>query len=703
MSRNPIRNGLFLLLSLFVIPSYGQIFNDECENAIFLGTLAEYCSDDGEFTIEESTVSPDPLPFCWGNMSQGDVWFTFSSTAPAAFLQVLGRLDITENKIERPSIAVYEGNCNNLSELGCNDITLGADIAELTVNGLIPGQIYYIRISSSGSTQAPFDLCVTSFVPVPSPESDCAASVVLCDTSPYQVENLNSVGSNTNEIQDSGCPATSAAVIFEENASAWYVWTCDQSGTLEFDLIPNNPNSQDEDLDFIVYELPNGVSNCDGKIALRCMFSGANQGNAITSLPCFGPTGLGNGATDTAELNGCQDGDDNYLAPLDMVSGVSYALVVNNFSQSGFGFSIEFGGTGTFLGPDPGFEITAVGNVIECEKIVNFEDLSVAPTDPIVSYEWSFGVGADPQFGTGTGPFSVEYESFGNKTAVLTVLSSRGCLVTEILDVFVEPCCKDTSTLAAAAQGFDIFCFGETSGVIEAEGINGAPAYNYSLDGVNFQPSPNFGNLPAGDYEVVIQDIKGCEEVVTISLTEPPPLSVQAGEDIEVDLGFTAETLASVTNAGSNFTIEWFPTTGLSCTDCLDPTIQAGGVDVYTVVVTDENGCTASDQLNVAVNIERPIYPPNIFSPNGDSVNDNFTIFVGPAVSSIDEIKVYDRWGNLMYTGSNLPLNDMSGGWDGTFKDEPLNPGVFTWIAKIAFIDNPLEPLTYTGDVTLAR
>lgn len=688
-----------------------QVFNDECVNAQFLGAIQEYCSAPGEFTNVDATDSPVVNPSCWTG-ANNDVWLSFTPTAPGAFFQVFGKQDINDNNFTRAQLAVYDGPCGSLVELGCVSAAQGVSIAELVVTGLVIGKVYYLRVNSASLITGNFHLCIESFIPSLDPESDCVDAVVLCDKAPIQVQFLTSSGTNVEELNGTCLENPQGP---DERGSVWYKWTCDQSGTLSFDLEPNNnPVGEiSDDLDFVVFELTNGLDDCLNRTILRCMGSGANgtfntAGDFIpnplaTWAGCNGATGLSLNDPDIEELPGCQNGNNNYAAALNMVSGRSYALVINNFSETNFGFSIDFGGTGTFLGPQPGFDLSAVGDVIACEKAVLYEDQSIATTDQIINYEWSFGVGADPQLATGIGPHLIEYESFGWKTAALTVTSSRGCTVTELLDIFVEPCCADTSTLSSDAIYQDLFCFNVPEGSINAVPINGAPNYMYSIDGVNFQPNPNFTSLPAGDYDVIVQDIKGCESVTTVTISEPAPVMVDVGDDITLDLGFTADINSFLQNAVGNVSIEWTPTDGLSCTDCLNPTILGGGVSVYTLIVTDANGCTASDQLSVEVDIKRPIYPPTVFSPNGDGVNDFFTIYVGPAVSSFDNLMVYDRWGNLMYEGNNIELNSMMAGWDGTFQDKELNPGYFTWIARISFVDNPTIPLIYTGGVTLMR
>jgi gliding motility-associated-like protein len=490
----------------------------------------------------------------------------------------------------------------------------------------------------------------------------------------------------------------------KEQASVWYVWTCKDSGTLEFSLTPNNPNNDEEDLDFVVYELPGGLNDCDNRLSVRCMLSGETGG--LDSSPCYGATGLRASSSDTQEFAGCQSGDDNFLAPLDMVAGKHYGMIINNFSMTGFGFTIEFGGTGTFLGPDPDFEINML-QAFECDKTVAFTDLSESLTDPITSWSWNFGSGSSPSFSSNSNPPNVIYESFGNKVAALTIESSRGCLVTKTVDFFVEPCCKDTSTLNIDGLATDLDCFGDDDGQILAVGSSGSPEYSYSIDGINFQPNPRFLDLPSGEYNLFIVDIKGCRDTTIIPIVEPTQTVADAGPDMTVDLGATGIIDGSVISDFDITNITWSPLDSfVDCTKCLTPEVFPLGATTYTLTVTDENGCTSSDEVQFLVNVVRPVYWPNIISSNEDNNNDYFNIFGGPAVDGIENLKVYDRWGNLMYDGAPQ-INSYTDGWDGTFNGQEVNPGVYAWLASIRFIDRDANGqnvvLGYAGDVTVLR
>lgn len=83
------------------------------------------------------------------------------------------------------------------------------------------------------------------------------------------------------------------------------------------------------------------------------------------------------------------------------------------------------------------FEVEAQ-NKFECDKTLRVINNSMSLTDPIVSYSWSFGNRSVPSSSTDFGPHDILYQSFGNKTIALTVKSSKGCLVTQILDFLLN-------------------------------------------------------------------------------------------------------------------------------------------------------------------------------------------------------------------------------------------------------------------------
>jgi hypothetical protein len=336
-----------LLYFLFPTVAWSQPANDECVNAIMLPMEREFCTGNAGATNIDATGSFTDLAqydVCISEQDAiRDVWFSFVALENSARVTVDGRIIGNERgSLREPQMTLYEGGCGGLMRddaLVCkspfeNVNGVNAILANLTV-----GETYHIMIGASNGNQGTFELCVNQFNAVPEPDADCPTGVVLCDKSTFSVEALTGNGAIRENLQAGGC-VTPGCNPTEDN-SAWYKWTCDQAGTLGFTITPLG-TAANEDIDFAVYELPNGVDDCSDRLTLRCMYSGETNGNPDNAnLPCLGATGLSTTDTDQSESCGCQAGNNNFAAALDMVPGRSYAVVIFNFSASGDGFDME--------------------------------------------------------------------------------------------------------------------------------------------------------------------------------------------------------------------------------------------------------------------------------------------------------------------------------------------------------------------------
>ncbi len=163
-------------------------------------------------------------------------------------------------------------------------------------------------------------------------------------------------------------------------------------------------------------------------------------------------------------------------------------------------------------------------------------------------------------------------------------------------------------------------------------------------------------------------------------------------------IGLDQDDLLLVTSAESNdgsaITFAWSPVDNLSCSDCQEPTLTPVGDETYTVVGTDANGCTASDELNISLSFTKDVFVPNAFTPNGDGRNDQFFVF-GQGIVDMT-LQIHDRWGSLVFE-----TNDTSIGWDGTHAGEQLNSAVFYYYLNTTFVDGDVRQKT--GDITLIR
>lgn len=92
---------------------------------------------------------------------------------------------------------------------------------------------------------------------------------------------------------------------------------------------------------------------------------------------------------------------------------------------------------------------------------------------------------------------------------------------------------------------------------------------------------------------------------------------------------------------------------------------------------------------------------PNVFSPNQDGINDVFYIQANAEVTDINTMRIFDRWGNIVFEKFNFKPDDPSQGWDGTFHDKLMNPDVFTYWVEYKTKYDTVK--TVAGDVTLVK
>lgn len=227
--------------------------------------------------------------------------------------------------------------------------------------------------------------------------------------------------------------------------------------------------------------------------------------------------------------------------------------------------------------------------------------------------------------------------------------------------------------------------------------IGGTAPYTYSTDGVNFSSDPSFVNLTPGTYQIWVKDVYGCIIRETVEIEKADVLTVDLGPNLEIFHGEIVN-LEALTNRNVEV-VQWLPDDLLSCTDCLLPSLRPDSTILLTIIVTDENGCQASDEILIRVKYKR-VFIPNTFSPNGDLLNDRLTIFGSEEVQEIVQYRVYDRWGELMYQVENVSLADHLG-WDGTFNGELMNPGVYVLMSRLLYTDGSTED--FITDVTLVH
>ncbi|HJW29538.1 MAG TPA: gliding motility-associated C-terminal domain-containing protein, partial [Saprospiraceae bacterium] len=256
----------------------------------------------------------------------------------------------------------------------------------------------------------------------------------------------------------------------------------------------------------------------------------------------------------------------------------------------------------------------------------------------------------------------------GTFTQVLT--NSDGCDSTIIETVFLLR--SDTTNLTSAScnpadTGIMITVLQNALGCDSTviEGIALSPSYQLTDTTLTCDPAS------AGVFTNHLFTQSGCDSVITTVVSLLP-------SDTLISFGYSCLPVDTGT-VESHFVNEF-------------------GCDSLVRVIT----LLSNDDTCHMVQISRDLYIPNVFSPNGDGINDYFLVFADPnAKTRINYFRVFDRWGNEVFERKDFLPNDDASGWDGRLEGKLLNPGVFVWAMEALYEDGRKEALY--GDVTLIR
>jgi gliding motility-associated-like protein len=366
-------------------------------------------------------------------------------------------------------------------------------------------------------------------------------------------------------------------------------------------------------------------------------------------------------------------------------SGSSYAFNGTDLTQAGT-YSAQLqtqGGCDSVvvlslgLNPIPAPHIS--GDTIFCSGAS-----TVLNAGNFLSYQWSNAAGTPDILVPDSGIYSV------------TVTDQNGCTGNDEIQVLQLP------PITAEWTVNDPQCNGSDDGSLQLESIvGGVGRLQFQLNGTAATDSGTFFGLSAGTQELIVMDSLGCTAEYTFTLSEPSVLTLDIGENQTLDAGAQYEIPISVNHSGP-FEYFWWPSNGLSCNTCSQPTITASDSMVYYLLIKDESGCESHDSIVILVRKGEGIYIPQVFSPNGDGKNDFFAVFADPGlVGSVEWLRVYDRWGELLYEQTDLAPNDERSGWDGIHRGRTMLPGVYVWQAQLRLKNGSV--LYKKGDLTLLR
>ncbi|MEL6194654.1 MAG: gliding motility-associated C-terminal domain-containing protein, partial [Bacteroidota bacterium] len=231
-------------------------------------------------------------------------------------------------------------------------------------------------------------------------------------------------------------------------------------------------------------------------------------------------------------------------------------------------------------------------------------------------------------------------------------------------------CPEDPFTLSVSGGDTYLWNTGEASSSI---------ASSLSTSPTKFWVIPYLDDCP-GDTafsEVRFHDYLAKAEFTLNTEKAPYPATIQA-----IDLSQNATSY------------QWKFGEGSSSTDTNPRNVYATpGTYLIQLLVEDLNGCLDSTELQVEI-LNRNLFTPNAFTPNGDGKNDEFFISIG--MMSSFEIVIVDKWGKRVFQS-----NDIDFSWDGTVSGGSVPEGTYSFLIRGITVEG--IPIVRPGTINLFR
>ena len=273
----------------------------------------------------------------------------------------------------------------------------------------------------------------------------------------------------------------------------------------------------------------------------------------------------------------------------------------------------------------------------------------------------------------------------------VTVTDDKGCTATSLVQL-TEPLPLQLFTETAP-----VFC-GDSLAEVTLLATGGAGDLKISVDGQPFDGLQI--SLPTGEHKIVVADVNNCntDTVITLYVPTVPLLFLPA--DTTIRLGEIL-TITAQTNLDVWASLTWSPVPDSSCLACLQQTWMPDASLLYTLTIVDSLGCIATADIRVNVRQDIDIYIPNVFSPDDDGYNDLWQIDAGPSVATLENLRVFDRWGDQVYLWDESVPADGWPGWDGKTGGKAVELGVYVYYVEFRLVNG--EKHIRKGDLTVMK
>ena len=207
------------------------------------------------------------------------------------------------------------------------------------------------------------------------------------------------------------------------------------------------------------------------------------------------------------------------------------------------------------------------------------------------------------------------------------------------------------------------------------------------------------GLIPQGDYHFLLERGNCFPDTAIVSLQYYPDIELALANDTAV-YEYTFQTLTAAGKFTGQEFINWFKNDTLLNEHTRSIYFEINANIKYSIEVISDDGCIFRDSVLYRVKRYDDLWIPNVFSPNGDQVNDHFLI-KSKFPLRINSLSIFDRWGNVVYSGKNGLTNDDSLKWNGNINQENAAPGIYIYHVEYENGDGKIR--NKAGEILLIR
>ncbi|HEY3385135.1 MAG TPA: gliding motility-associated C-terminal domain-containing protein [Saprospiraceae bacterium] len=445
------------------------------------------------------------------------------------------------------------------------------------------------------------------------------------------------------------------------------------------------------------------------------------NGDPFQSANIFGNLTDGQYTVEVVDSRNCMTSIDVLLVPQDVDIIDSFEVTDETCEQQNgtihvilnntgpFQYSIDgilFQDSPLFIGLDQGVYEISVMNEAGCIEQMTTEVIAVPPviisnmlTVPTTCGDSNGSLTIETQNGNQI-TYSIDDISFqqsnlftqlGGGHYDVYVMDENGCVDVQLAVIAdSEPLLVDSTVVE------DPSC-GQLDGKITLYISNETGLLSYTLNQQTTQTLPVFTALEPGTYTWSAIDEKGCTAEGTATLNAKTTFQIESIVNLNADCSKSNGSLKiSIANQTSPIAITL---NGI-------PYVQSESIDnlaagIYQVILTDEQGCSTDTTVTILQN-QCSLFIPNVFSPNGDGINDLLLLSGSPDLNMyIHQLLIFDRWGNMVHAIHDETVTGPFILWDGTSREKQVAGGVYTYTLTVN--EGGGSSAHYKGDITLIR